>query len=173
VLTRIGPFLFAVSLLFFSGSAAYVAQQHWFKPVLVCQQTEADLGIITVGDPSNCHFQVRNEGRQPLRIRDVKPTCGACIQVVRWPQSPIAPGEADEIELELLTVPLRGPVVKTVSITSNDPSQSPAILKVRAVVVARLPESEVETDESPRPLVAIRQAAQEFDADSSAANDSP
>ncbi len=131
------PILFGTAFVFFLGSVAFVAQHQFFRATLKCEQSVADVGTVIRGDDAGCEFRIENVGRCALMIHAVTPTCGSCIRVLQFPQGVIAPGDSGEIQLELLTTALRGSVVKTVVVASNDPVQPRAILRVRAVITER------------------------------------
>jgi hypothetical protein len=129
--------LFATAFIFFSGSVLFFAHQRFFRAAIKCEQPVVDLGTVIRGDEARFEFRIENVGRCALMIHAVTPTCGACIRVSRFPHGAIASGDYGEIQLELLTADLRGPVVKSVVVASNDPAQPKAILRVRAVIAER------------------------------------
>jgi len=131
--------LFAAAVVFCSGSVLFVAHQWFFRAAFQCEQPVADLGTVVRGDEARCKFRIENVGRSALLIHSVTPTCGSCIRVSHFPHGVIAPGDSGEIQLELLTTALRGSIVKTVVVASNDPAQPKAILQVRAIITEREP----------------------------------
>ncbi len=96
------------------------------KPKIVIAETEYDFGNTTQGDVVKHTFRVRNEGDAPLEI-DARPSCGCVTPKV---DRVIPPKSEGVIEAELRTAGFRGPQVKTIQVTSNDPDSPSLTLRL-------------------------------------------
>ncbi len=74
--------------------------------------TEIDLGSIRLESEYNAQFDLRNRGPFPVRIREVRTSCG-CV-AADFERSVIDPGESRRIELKLSTrgLSILGPLLK-------------------------------------------------------------
>ena len=134
--------VFVVAVISFLGTAAdfgyrrVVVRLGIFQPAIECHDTTRELGELERGETAACEFVVRNRGSRELAIGKVQPGCGACIEVVKVPETPIGPGRSGVIRVNLLTEHLKGDVVKTLVVQSNDPRQPWLALKIKARVKA-------------------------------------
>ena len=85
-----------------------------------------DAGRVDAGTEIRHTFELRNRGPRPLQIA-VKPSCGCTT--TDWDRE-IAPGATGKVTAQLDTTHLRGHVEKTVSVTTNDPSQPAVTLTI-------------------------------------------
>ncbi len=117
------------------GAAPPVDADPTMVPDIEVETTRFDVGTIPNDGPYRATLNVKNQGRAPLEISDIKTTC-ACTQGVIPPSAAaIAPG--DTAELEVVVLPNRIPGFyseKTLTIYSNDLDE-PA---VNVDVVARI-----------------------------------
>lgn len=82
-----------------------------------------------------------NEGDQPLRIIETRPSCGCTATVVE--QDEIPPGGRGALEVTFDPSGQHGTVRKTLAVTSNDPTEPSVLLTIRAYVeVVAPPEPE-------------------------------
>ncbi len=89
-------------------------------PKILIEETTHNWGKIMQGEKHRHAFPVKNNGSGPLRINNVKSSCGCTT--VDWPKV-LEPGATGEIVLEIDTTRLRqSHVKKYATVTSNDPS---------------------------------------------------
>ncbi len=104
-------------------------------PNIVFQNLVNDFGRVIEGDNLKHIFKFENRGTGLLKIGDVEASCG-CTGVLLSAKQ-IEPGQAGQIEVTLNTAGLEdaGTVLKTVSVSTNDPRQGQVVLSIRAAVV--------------------------------------
>lgn len=102
------------------------------KPKMVIEAMEIDGGKSMRGDTVHYTFKIKNVGDAPLTI-DAKPNCGCTVANY---DREIAPGAEGKIEAELKTGGFRGPIVKAIDLTTNDPDSTRASLRMTTNVVA-------------------------------------
>jgi hypothetical protein len=91
------------------------------------------------GDPFRCTFAATNIGDETLEITSVKGSC-SCLVVGEgsarnaWTVQEIAPGQICRIPVEVSTTGLRGQLIRTVTVTSNDRTRTNVILQISGVV---------------------------------------
>ncbi|MCS7298178.1 MAG: DUF1573 domain-containing protein [Bacteroidia bacterium] len=94
---------------------------------------EHDFGKIREGEKASYRFRVRNPGTIPLRITDVKPSCGCTVPA--WTKDPIPPGGEGFVEVVFDSQGRSGEQMKTVTVFANtDPPTH--ILRFRGLVVS-------------------------------------
>ncbi len=76
-----------------------------------------DFGKVKKGPVAEHTFEFVNEGKQPLIVQDVTPSC-SCTKV-EWDKQPILPGQKGHITLGVKTSELSGSFNKSVYIRSN------------------------------------------------------
>jgi hypothetical protein len=86
-------------------------------PRLVIERTSIDLGEVVRGEPARFVFDFRNDGEGPLVIH-ANPSCGCTL--VRY-EKLIPAGSQSQLEAELNTARLEGPVTKSIDVQTNDP----------------------------------------------------
>ncbi|MHB9008402.1 MAG: DUF1573 domain-containing protein [Limisphaerales bacterium] len=91
-----------------------------------------DFGKIVGGETVRHEFVFTNRGDRLLEIASVRPDCG-CTPTGKWSRQ-VAPGGRGVIPIEFLTASFKGPVEKTLKVTSNDPDHPATSLTVRATV---------------------------------------
>lgn len=77
-----------------------------------------------------CSIVVRNLGQAPLLISRVQPGCGDCVEVRRFPTSPIEPSGKGFVELHIKANPQTAHTGGSVTIHSNDPVTPRLIVRV-------------------------------------------
>lgn len=93
---------------------------------------EHDFGKIREGEKVAYRFKVKNPGTVPLRITDVKPSCGCTVPA--WTKEPIPPGGEGFVEVAFDSQGRTGEQIKTVSVFANtDPPSH--LLRFRAEVI--------------------------------------
>ena len=93
-----------------------------------------DFGQIKHGETAAHTFVFANTGNAMLEITDVQLSCG-CTTVGAWDRQ-VAPGQTGRIPIQLATATLSGPIVRTVSVSCNDPLQPSTVLRFSATVWA-------------------------------------
>ena len=100
------------------------------QPKFSIPSLEHDFGKLKPGTPLEYRFQFKNEGKAPLRIEKVKPACGCTTSDF---DSLVAPGQAGSIALVVKkTDTYKGTILKTATVTTNDPTQPTFTIKLRA-----------------------------------------
>jgi hypothetical protein len=128
--------LSALLVLLVSGSAA--AQQvspptAQSSPRAVVPFTSYDFGDVYRGEPIRQLFVVRNEGDANLIIKGVEPGCNC--EIVEADQV-ILPGKEGTVQIEVNTSSSIGPLIKIVTLKTNNPEQPHMRLTLTANVLA-------------------------------------
>lgn len=87
-------------------------------PKIVMDQEVVQIGKVVVGEKITHTFHFKNEGKGPLQIAHVTPSCG-CTTLKDWPKHPMQPGEEGTITVELNTTNLSGPIEKSIQVSTN------------------------------------------------------
>ncbi|MFM7596378.1 MAG: DUF1573 domain-containing protein [Flavobacteriales bacterium] len=91
-----------------------------------------DFGSITVDADYKTSFTIKNTGKKPLMIYEVKASCGCTVP--SWNKNPIAPGSSDDIKVTFHPSDAQiGPQQKTISVITNT-SPGVAVLQLKAFV---------------------------------------
>lgn len=113
--------------------------------------TKADLGTMTNRDIKNAKFSIKNSGSGPLELTSVSTSCDCTYAYLtigtqkspkftmhgttNWKGSVPAGQEAQlEIIYEPAIMPVKGPVTRMVSVTTNDPKNPTLMFEVSATV---------------------------------------
>jgi hypothetical protein len=105
------------------------------QPKLAMDSFEHSFGTIKAGTPLNHTFKVKNDGKAPLEISNVSPSCGCTTTNY---DKVIAPGQTGGITLAIdKTESYNGEVVKTAEVTTNDPNKPRFTLTLKANVTAK------------------------------------
>ena len=124
---------FLMVMLLRSG-VRFSLQNGWWNPRIACDAPAVDLGRIPPDQTVRCRFVLNNRGRRPLRIERIRIGCASCLKVVDSPQEPVPPAGSGVIVAEFLPTALRGPVVRTMAVHSNDPACPVFLLTLEADV---------------------------------------
>jgi len=100
-----------------AGPAAEIA-----KPVI-------DVGVVAKGEAIEQLFEIRNGGDEALEILDVQSACGCAV--AEFDRS-IAPGATGTVKAVISTESLDGPIAKSVTLYTNDPTNPRLDLVVKA-----------------------------------------
>ncbi len=125
---------FLTVVLFSLFSFEISAQQT--GPQISFETQNLDYGQIDYASDGVRTFVFTNTGDAPLKITNVKSSCGCTIP--KKPKAPIAPGEKGEIQVKYDTK-RQGPFRKTITVNSNASNQPIVALKIGGVIAA--PES--------------------------------
>lgn len=104
------------------------------------EQRSHDFGDVYRGQQLTHRFPFVNSGDRPLIIQGVHAACG-CTVVLAEPGKEYAPGEKGFVEVRFDSKDFAGPVVKVVTVMSNEPLMPHRVLTIKAQV-----KSEVEAD---------------------------
>jgi len=119
--------LFLTALLVMNVALAFAQVE---APKLMIASLEHSFGAVKPGTPLTFSFQVRNDGKATLEIKAVNPSCGCTTS--NFDKS-IAPGKTGSITLAVeKTDGYKGEVVKTATVSTNDPDRSNFTLTLRA-----------------------------------------
>lgn len=115
-----------LSLFAFSASA----QDSVSSPRMVTASLEHSFGAVKPGTPLKFTFEIKNEGKSTLEIKDVEPGCGCTTSNY---DKTIAPGKTGGITLAVeKTDGYSGDVTKSATVTTNDPDHKTFILTLKA-----------------------------------------
>jgi len=101
-------------------------------PKIVFQTPIHDFGRIKSGDPVTYTYFFTNTGDQLLEISHVQPQCG-CTAAGNYSRK-VEPGQTGEIPIQFNTANYGAPVIKTITVASNDKSQPVAVLQLKGTV---------------------------------------
>ena len=101
-------------------------------PRLTVSETVHDFGRVAQGDTLQQEFELTNSGDAELQISEVKPSCG-CTTTGEWPHT-LQPGQSGKLPITIDTAHFVGPIIKTVTIWSNDPERPERTLELRAKI---------------------------------------
>lgn len=90
-----------------------------------------DFGTVPKGEKITAVFDVKNSGKAPLQINQVRPTCGCTVASF---DHSIPPGGTGKIEARVDTSAFSGPISKAVLVFSNDPATPQVNLVIKAEV---------------------------------------
>ena len=117
-------FLFAFTLILITATCAIAQQNEAEKAadtdaiIKVVGEPVHDFGTIKEADgPVTYTFKVKNEGKSPLVITKVVPSCGCTTP--DWTKEPIAPGKTGDIKVTYDPAGRPAPFQKTISVYSN------------------------------------------------------
>lgn len=99
---------------------------------LAFDEAAADFGTVDQGTENTKVFVYRNKGNQLLRISDVISSCG-CTVVQPSPKE-LPPGGVGRLSVTFKSGSFSGPVHKTLTVRSNDPTAPSLVLGVNATV---------------------------------------
>jgi hypothetical protein len=119
-------------VMVFSGAAKEkpLNQPSGSAPKLAMASFEHNFGSVKAGTPLTFTFKVKNEGDAELEIKNVAPSCGCTTSQF---DKTVAAGKQGGITLEIKnTSSYKGDVVKSATVTTNDPNQPSFTLTLRA-----------------------------------------
>lgn len=106
-------------------------------PRMEFKTTAQNFGDIGPETTHTTKFEFKNVGNGPLRILRIKTCCGSVTRGVKEGQE-FAPGESGALEVDYRTGTYPGPLVRNLSMDTNDPDQPTANLTIKANVVYRI-----------------------------------
>ena len=129
IIGRTWVFVFASTSLAASRVVTATAPVNGQRPVLAVARASQDDGTVEEGTVLHYRFTIANRGGAVLRILQVKPNCECAVP--RWDKL-IKPGTSGAIEVEVRTEHLRGPILKHLTVASNDPGRPEIELSLTA-----------------------------------------
>lgn len=99
-------------------------------PKIQFAQLQHDFGRITGGSVVKHEYVFTNTGTATLTVSHVKAACG-CTALGTWSRE-VAPGATGIIPIQFNSGSFMGAVLKTVTVTCNDPAQPTVLLQLKA-----------------------------------------
>ena len=131
VMTRAALIIFSLFLLSACGGTSQGEAQ------IGLETTALELGDMANGEIAERIVAVSNEGDAPLVVETVTTSCG-CTTAVLEPMT-IAPGESGILRITFDSgahgPDLRGPLLRQVTLVSNDPALPEAVVEVKANIL--------------------------------------
>lgn len=121
----------AAALLTFATVAVAQDVASTAAPRLTTVDPMKDFGTVAKGTQLEWDFTVRNTGSADLQILNVQPACGCTVADF---DKVIKPGSTGKIHAVVDTAQFSGPISKSITVVSNDPTTPNATLTMRAVV---------------------------------------
>jgi hypothetical protein len=100
-------------------------------PQLTLVEPVKEYGEVAKGDKLDWSFLVKNTGNADLQIIAAKPGCGCTVADY---DKVIKPGETGKVTAHIDTTAFTGPIAKTVTLETNDPSSPTSTLTIHAIV---------------------------------------
>lgn len=121
----------SVRTLFMLALVLMVATVALAESKITVENPVKDFGTVAKGEMLEWTFQVKNTGANDLEILKVQPACGCTVADF---DSVIRPGTTGDIKAVVDTNAFNGPISKSVTITSNDPTTPTTMVTIKAVV---------------------------------------
>jgi hypothetical protein len=96
------------------------------------ETTQHNFGTIPEGGNGTFDFVFTSRGKEPLILKNVRPTCGCTIS--EWPKEPIKTGEKGIIKIKYNTK-ITGSFTKSIDVYSNA-TEEPVLLVIKGKVEA-------------------------------------
>ncbi|MGA8810134.1 MAG: DUF1573 domain-containing protein [Thermoanaerobaculia bacterium] len=110
---------------------AETAKEAEKAPRLTIVEPVKDYGTIAKGEKLDWSFLVKNTGDTDLQIIAAKPGCGCTVADF---DKVIKPGETGKVTAHVDTTAFAGPIAKTVTLETNDPTTPTSQLTIHAIV---------------------------------------
>lgn len=114
-----------------AAKKAEAAKEAEKAPRLTIVEPVKDYGTIAKGEKLDWSFLVKNTGDSDLQIIAAKPGCGCTVADF---DKVIKPGETGKVTAHVDTAAFAGPIAKTVTLETNDPTTPTSQLTIHAVV---------------------------------------
>ena len=118
-------YVFVVALTLIVASAAMAEGK------IMVPDPIKDFGTVAKGETLEWNFSVKNTGSDDLEILKVQPACGCTVADF---DSVIRPGATGNVKAVVNTEAFNGPISKTVTITTTDPTTPTTMVTIKAVV---------------------------------------
>jgi hypothetical protein len=100
-------------------------------PRLTVVEPIKDFGTVAKGDKLEWNFEVKNTGNADLEIIAARPACGCTVSDF---DRVVKPGQTGKVHAVVDTTAFTGPIAKSVTVETNDPSTPTAQVTISAVV---------------------------------------
>jgi hypothetical protein len=110
---------------------AEAAKEAEKAPRLTIVEPVKDYGTIAKGEKLDWSFVIKNTGDTDLQIIAAKPGCGCTVADF---DKVIKPGETGKVTAHVDTTAFAGPIAKTVTLETNDPTTPTSQLTIHAIV---------------------------------------
>jgi hypothetical protein len=100
-------------------------------PRLTIVEPVKEFGEVAKGDKLDWSFVIKNTGTADLQIIAAKPGCGCTVADF---DKVIKPGETGKVTAHVDTVTFTGPIAKSVTLETNDPTTPTSQLTIHAIV---------------------------------------
>jgi hypothetical protein len=100
-------------------------------PRLTIVEPVKEYGEVAKGDKLDWSFAIKNTGTADLQIIAARPGCGCTVADF---DKVIKPGETGKVTAHVDTTAFSGPIAKTVTLETNDPTSPSSTLTIHAVV---------------------------------------
>jgi uncharacterized protein DUF1573 len=114
-----------------SSKAAAATSNEEKAPRLTIVEPVKEYGTVPKGEKLDWAFLVKNTGDADLQIIAARPGCGCTVADF---DKVIKPGETGKVTAHVDTTAFAGPISKTVTLETNDPSTPTSMLTIHAVV---------------------------------------
>ncbi len=103
------------------------------RTALACDAPAFSFGEADADGTVKHTFVVRNTGKAPVHLLQVRPSCAGCTTIAPVPES-IGPGEAVDINVKIRLAGLRHKVAKRVTLRTDEEDAAPLVLTVNGQV---------------------------------------
>jgi hypothetical protein len=104
-------------------------QEKLNAPKIDFTSTLFNFGDLTEGESKAYTFEIKNNGKSNLLIRDIKTSCGCTVTDLN--SNTIKPGQTTDLNVTFNSKGKSGRQMKTITVISNDPLKSSAILRIK------------------------------------------
>lgn len=106
--------LFATLLI---SSSCVSDQDRFAEDTTIEVEYDYDFGEVIEGELVRAKFEIKNTGKVPLKIFEVKPSCGCTL--AEYTKEAVEPGKSAWVEAEVNTAGMSGGISKTVTVMAN------------------------------------------------------
>ena len=100
-------------------------------PRLTIVEPVKDYGTVSKGEKLNWTFAIKNTGTSDLQIIAARPACGCTVADF---DKVVKPGETGRVAATVDTISFSGPIAKTITLETNDPTTPTSTLTLHAIV---------------------------------------
>jgi len=118
-------------IFLFFASLSFAQVNNKVTTTIEFEETTFDFGTVTEGEVVTHHFKFKNNGSNPLIIKNATSSTGSVIPI--WPKEPIRPGEQNVIKVQFNTKTRKGKQNKRVNIYANIPNKK-SFLSIKGIV---------------------------------------
>ena len=115
------------------GAAGSMLWAQSGRPTLAATSYIHDFGVVETGEQLQYAFEIKNQGREPLKINAVQISCG-CIKDAHVNNNFIAPGQSSKLLVTWESPSYYTEVEESIKIESNDPVNPSRSFIVKAKV---------------------------------------